>query len=76
MVKAGLLGSGGRGLDRRISPYHDEDIIFRTHALGPLTLRAMELLLKQGFQRELRRSPCPSAGSAEGRPPQPTAARA
>ena len=63
MVKLGLL-SGGRKLDRRISPYHDEEIIFRTHSLGPLTLKAMELLLKQGFQRELRRSPCPSAARA------------
>jgi anaerobic magnesium-protoporphyrin IX monomethyl ester cyclase len=70
MVRAGLLGSGGRELDRRISPYHDEDIIFRTQALGPVTLKAMELLLKQGFQRELRRSPCPSASPAEGRRPQ------
>jgi len=60
MVAAGLLEGGHRELDRRISPHHDERLRFRSQALGPFSLRAMEFLLKQGFARELRSSPLPS----------------
>jgi radical SAM superfamily enzyme YgiQ (UPF0313 family) len=59
MVESGLLEDGKRRLDRRISPHHDEKILYRTKALRSTTLKAMELLLKQGFARELRRSPVP-----------------
>lgn len=59
MVQAGLLEGTQRGLDRRISPHHDEPIRYRSTALGPRTLKAMELLLKQGFRKELRSSPRP-----------------
>jgi radical SAM superfamily enzyme YgiQ (UPF0313 family) len=59
MVQAGLLESGHRELDRRISPHHDERMRYRSNALGATTLRAMEFLLKQGFSRELMRSPIP-----------------
>jgi radical SAM superfamily enzyme YgiQ (UPF0313 family) len=61
MVESGLLERGKRRLDRRISPRHDEKILYRTNALRPTTLKAMEILLKQGFARELRRSPVPVA---------------
>ena len=64
MVESGLLKGGKRGLDRNISPHHDEKILYRTKALRPTTLKAMELLLKQGFARELRRSPVPVARGA------------
>jgi radical SAM superfamily enzyme YgiQ (UPF0313 family) len=61
MVESGLLERGKRLLDRRISPHHDEKILYRTKSLRPTTLKAMEILLKQGFARELRRSPVPAA---------------
>jgi anaerobic magnesium-protoporphyrin IX monomethyl ester cyclase len=66
MVDSGLLSRGQRTLDRRISPHHDDGISFRARALEPATLKAMEFLLKQGFQRELRRSPRPSHASHAG----------
>lgn len=53
-----LIASGDWSeLDRRISPHHEGKVAIRSRALGPRTLKALDLLFKLAFSTELSRSP-------------------
>lgn len=68
MKEAGLLDADAWQGDRRISPYHDAPISLGSHALGPRTLKLMDLLLKLTFSTELGRTPLPLAAARPAAP--------